>query len=338
MTGYVLEKIYFEHETGPGHPESPARLDAVKEAVKEFTNLKKIKARAATKEEICLIHDKAYFEQVKATQEQSFIALDPDTQTSPKSFEAAIYAVGGVLNLIDSVFNKEIDNGFAFVRPPGHHAEKEKAMGFCLFNNIAVGAAYALKKYQLGKVLILDLDLHHGNGTQNAFYDSNKVLYISTHQYPYYPGTGSFEERGEGKGEGFNINLPLSPGKDDDFYNLILARIISPVVLLYKPELILVSMGFDTYYQDPLGGMKVTEQGYGFMANIISKIAEQVCGGKVIFVLEGGYNLGGIKEGTKAILKGLIAKSENRVCQESAEFEDYFGKIMKYTGQFWNLT
>ncbi|MFH1366518.1 MAG: histone deacetylase [Patescibacteria group bacterium] len=338
MTGYVLEKIYLEHKPGPGHPESPERLLVAEGVIKNFKTLKKIKARAASPDEICLIHDKAYFNTVKATQGHSFISLDPDTQTSAKSFEAAVFAAGGVLNLIDLVFNKDVENGFAFVRPPGHHAEKDKAMGFCLFNNVAIGAAYAIKKYKLSRVLVLDLDLHHGNGTQQAFYPADQVMYISTHQYPYYPGTGSFEERGEGQGEGYNINLPLSPGKDDDFYNKLLEKVIIPVAGQYQPEFILVSMGFDTYYQDPLGGMKVTAKGYAGMAGQIFNLAERVCGGKLIYVLEGGYNLQGIKEGTKAVLQELILPSQEKDSfVERSVFIEYHKTVKKCYKRYWRL-
>ena len=333
-----MEKIYFEHNPGLGHPESSARLEAVEEALRSIKDIKKIQARAAGKGEICLVHEPSYFEKVKDTQGKSFISLDPDTATSEKSFESAIWAVGGVLNSIDSVFNKVISNGFAFVRPPGHHAEKDRAMGFCLFNNMAVGTAYALKKYNLKKVLIIDIDLHHGNGTQNAFYNTDQVMYISLHQYPHYPGTGSFDERGEGKGGGFNLNFPLTAGADDNFYNLLFENIIIPVAKQYKPELVLISCGFDTYIEDPLGGMKMTEKGYAGMTRQILEMAEKICDGKVIYVLEGGYSQEGIKKGTKAILEEMTFQNKEKYSwRETAEFKEYYEEVKKYFREYWDF-
>jgi len=337
MTGYILEKIYFEHIARPGHPESPARLEAIEEVTKSIKGLQKVSARPATKKEICRIHTDDYFKKIKATQKNKFTSLDPDTGVNNKSFKAALYAAGGVITLIDSVFKKEIDNGFAFVRPPGHHAEKDRARGFCLFNNIAVGAHYALKKYNLKRLLILDLDLHHGNGTQQAYYNTDKVIYISAHQYPYFPGSGFFDETGKGKGEGYNINLPLNIGCDDIFYHHLLDKIIKPTVSQYKPELILVSFGFDTYRADPLGGMKLSEKGYTNMTNQILEMASKNCQGKLIFVLEGGYNNEGIKKGTRAVLKKLNEKPDKPRQprnKESQEFQEYCQKVKKYYGKY----
>ncbi|MDZ7798170.1 MAG: histone deacetylase [Patescibacteria group bacterium] len=333
MTGYILEKIYFEHQAGVNHPESPARLEAILEAIKKVKGLKKVKARAASPEEICFVHTKDYFDKIKITRENKFTSLDPDTGTNDKSFEAALYAAGGVLSLIDSVFKKEIDNGFAFVRPPGHHAEKDRARGFCLFNNIAIGASYALERYNLSRILILDLDLHHGNGTQQAFYKTDKVMYISAHQYPYFPGSGYFDEVGESKGKGYNINFPLNIGQGDNFYHHLLDRIIKPIVNQYAPELILVSFGFDTYGGDPLGGMKLTTKGYRNMTRQILEMADENCQGRLIYILEGGYNKEGIKEGTKAVLQSLKGKPVKEGIskqQKNKEFWQYYEEIKKY--------
>lgn len=340
MTGYVLEKIYFEHQMGPEHPESPKRLKVIEKVLQNYEypgKLKKIIARPATEEEITSIHTKEYFEKIKQT-EGRVVYLDPDTSTSAKSFEAAVFAAGGVLSLIDAVFTNEIENGFAFVRPPGHHAEKNRAMGFCLFNNIAIGAAYALKKYNLNRIMILDFDLHHGNGTQQAFYESKKVFYISTHQYPYYPGTGSFEEVGEGEGLGYNLNFPLSVGKDDHFYNNIFQKIIYPISLQYKPELVLVSVGFDIYFADPLGGMKITENGFSGIINTIMQLAKKTLKNGIICVLEGGYSPNGIKTGVKAILNEMTVSMPKKYnWQESDEFANYLNTARQHYNKFWKF-
>jgi len=340
MTGYVLEKIYYEHVMSPDHPESPKRLAVIQKVLDNYDypeKLKKISARPATEEEVLLIHTKEYYNKIALTKGRK-VYLDPDTSTSEKSFEAALYAAGGVISLIDAVFDKDIENGFAFVRPPGHHAEKDKAMGFCLFNNVAIGAAYALKKYNLKRILILDFDLHHGNGTQQAFYNSDRVMYVSTHQYPDYPGTGSFEEIGEGKGLGYNLNFPLSAGKDDDFYNNVYTKIILPIAEQYKPELVLVSAGFDIYYQDPLGGMQVTEKGFAGLAQTILKISQECCQGRLILALEGGYSLEGIEKGIKNILSVITHSQEPKFSwQTTSLFDQYLNNCRQHYQKFWSF-
>ena len=187
-----------------------------------------------------------------------------------------------MLKIADALFSKEIDNGFALVRPPGHHAERDRAMGFCIFNNIAIGARYLQKKYKLARIMIVDFDLHHGNGTQHSFYKDAEVLYFSTHQYPYYPGTGWFEEVGDGAGKGYTVNLPLSYGMGDDDYLYAFQEILLPIADIYKPQFVLVSAGFDAYYNDPLGGMVVTEEGYAGMTKILLDIASKHSDGKVL--------------------------------------------------------
>lgn len=340
MTGYTLEKIYFEHVMAPDHPESPKRLAVIQKVLDSYDypeKLKKISARLATEEDVLLIHTKEYYDRIAQTKGRE-VYLDPDTSTSAKSFEAALYAAGGVLSLIDAVFDKDIENGFAFVRPPGHHAEKDKAMGFCLFNNVAIAASYALKKYNLSRVLILDFDLHHGNGTQKAFYDTNKVMYISTHQYPYYPGTGSFQEVGEGKGIGYNLNFPLNIGADDCFYHNIYEKIVTPIALKYNPELVLVSAGFDIYYQDPLGGMKVTEEGFAGLTQTILKISQKCSRSKVVFALEGGYSLDGLAKGVKAILDVLTHSLDKELCWPSNQkFSEYLKVCRQHYQNFWSF-
>jgi acetoin utilization deacetylase AcuC-like enzyme len=264
-----------------------------------------IAPRHATHEEIGLIHSQSYINFVASTAGQSFVALDPDTAATPESYDVAKLAVGGLCNAIDKVVTGEIENAFALVRPPGHHAGVSNAAGFCLFNNVAIGAMYAFTKYNMERILIVDWDLHHGNGTQAQFYDDPRVLYFSTHQYPYYPGTGSVEEIGRGKGLGYTINIPLKPGADDAQYVKIFRKIVHPLSMKFEPQLILLSAGFDPYFKDPLGGMRVTPEGFACLTRILMNIADKCCGGKLVVTLEGGYHITGLAESIKSALNEM---------------------------------
>jgi len=307
-TGIVKDPIYLEHKPGYLHWESPQRLEVLYEMLAETDmagTFETIDPRKATREEIELIHEHRYFDYVAATAGKARFSLDSDTQTSELSFEAGLFAAGGLLVGIDKLMAGELSNVFALVRPPGHHAEAGQGMGFCLFNNVAIAAAYAIKKYKLSRILVVDWDLHHGNGTQHSFYRDRRVLYFSTHQYPYYPGTGAFGEVGEGEGKGFTVNIPLSMGHGDAEYYKIFRKVLQPIALEYKPDLVMVSAGFDTYYKDPLGGMEVTSAGYATMAQVILDIAEACSGNKLLITLEGGYNLGGLRDGVRSVIKQL---------------------------------
>jgi acetoin utilization deacetylase AcuC-like enzyme len=237
------------------------------------------------------------------------VALDPDTQTTARSYEAALQAAGGLPALIDHLLAGRLDNGFALVRPPGHHAEAHRAMGFCLFNNVAVGAAYARQKHGLGRILIIDWDLHHGNGTQHSFWNDPQVLYFSTHQYPYYPGTGGLDETGGKEAPGFTVNVPLAGGCLDEDFVQIFERILLPIGRQFQPDLILVSAGFDTYYEDPLGAMMVTPQGFARLTRLVMELARSVCQNRLLLVLEGGYHLEGLRQSVRAVLKELSGHS-----------------------------
>ncbi len=299
-----------DHLTTPGHPESPQRLksiygmlkgDDIKDCFEE------IEPRSATKDEIGWNHASEYIEMIEKTRGKSFTSLDGDTNTSAGSWEAAGLAVGTVLDGIDVIMEGKADNGFALVRPPGHHAESSRAMGFCLFNNIAVGAHYLLKKHGLKKVFIIDWDIHHGNGTQNSFYNRSDVFYFSTHQYPYYPGTGAADETGAGEGLGYTLNVPLSGGQGDDEYLKIFEDILGPAISQFGPEFILVSAGYDTYLSDPLGTMKVTENGFYRMTEFLKKAASEECNDRLFLALEGGYHIEGIAESVKQTIFALSA-------------------------------
>jgi acetoin utilization deacetylase AcuC-like enzyme len=312
-TGIVKDDRYLEHVMDPGHPESPERLRVIYNMLEENEMkglFEMVKPRAATREELEMIHAPAYIDLVASTAGKSYYRLDMDTSTCAKSYEAALWAAGGLLELIKAVMEKRLDNGFALVRPPGHHAERERAMGFCLFNNVAIGARYALRNFSLQRILIVDWDVHHGNGTQNSFYEDPQVLYFSTHRYGFfYPGTGGAKEVGEGKGEGFNVNVPLSTGVGDAEYGNIFEKFLKPIALEYQPQLILVSAGFDTHHDDPLGGMEVTEKGFARMTQVLMEIAESTAQGKLVITLEGGYDVSGESRSVKAVLKELVQAS-----------------------------
>jgi acetoin utilization deacetylase AcuC-like enzyme len=308
-TGVIKDRRYLGHVMDPGHPESPDRLREIylmlEEEEMRGRPLGKVKPRLATREEIERVHTPEYIDLIASTADKPYVRLDGDTSTCAKSYEIALLAAGGLLELIKVVMQGKFNNGFALVRPPGHHAEKDKAMGFCIFNNVAIGAQYALKNFSLQRILIVDWDVHHGNGTQHSFYEEPRVLYFSTHRYGFYPGTGAATETGKGKGEGFNVNVPLPAGMGDAEYGIIFEKILKPIALEYNPQLILVSAGFDIHYNDPLGGMDVSEKGFARMTQIVMEIAEATAKGKVVFTLEGGYNVAAQKRSVKAVLEEL---------------------------------
>jgi len=307
-TGIVWDKRYLLHETGEGHPERPDRLRVIQKMLETSPvgkQVTRIKPRLATSDEISLVHSLDYVRKIEKTAGLDS-QLDPDTHASPESYDAARLAVGGLLCCVDNVINKQVDNAFAFVRPPGHHAEVERAMGFCLFNNVAIAAEDARKQHGLDRVLIIDFDVHHGNGTQWAFYDRPDIFYVSTHRYPFYPGTGAEIDEGEGKGKGYTRNVTFAGGEGDLEYDTAFEKKILPLMRDYAPNLILVSAGYDAHRCDPLGGMNVSSEGYGEMMKGILKVAATVCDGRVVAVLEGGYDLKGLSESVEASLVAMV--------------------------------
>lgn len=307
--GYVWEEIFTEHNMGEYHPESPLRLLAVKDVlddVKVAMYLTKIHPRPATKDEIAYVHDVSYIEKIASTAGKT-VSLDPDTSTSPKSWEAACLAAGSAISCVDYVLSENYSHGaFAFVRPPGHHAERDHAMGFCLFNNIAIAAEYAVKVRGLKKVAVLDFDVHHGNGTQNHFYDRGDVLFASTHREPFYPGTGNVRDVGSKEGRGYNHNVTLKGGMGDADFKKAWGEKILPEVVNFSPELILVSAGFDAHEMDPIGGLNVTTGGFRWLASELVKVSKQCCHGRLVFVLEGGYSLSAIRSCVRATLEEMF--------------------------------
>lgn len=311
-TGVVRHDLYKEHLVGYPHVESPKRLEVVYDMLEGADMAEKfvtISPRSATEEELAWVHSESHVQRVAATDGKPHSSLDPDTQTTPQSYQAAKLAAGGLFFLIDNIYDGTVRNGFALVRPPGHHAERDRAMGFCLFNNVALGARYVMNTYSVKRVLIVDWDLHHGNATQNTFYGDSAVLYFSTHQFPYYPGSGNLTEVGHGDGKGFTLNVPLWPGHGDEEFFQIFKQILCPIASAFKPEFILISAGFDTYVDDPLGGMKVTPKGYAALTRTMMQIAKTCCSDKLAITLEGGYHLEGLRESVKAVLKELVGDS-----------------------------
>ena len=302
----VEDPRFATHHSLEPHPERPDRLAAVGRAIAERRDrLTAIAARPADEEEILAIHPASHLRRIAAAARMAPARLDPDTYVSQESFDVALLAAGASIDAARAVAEGRFDAAFAAVRPPGHHAEAQRAMGFCLFNNVAI-AAHALRRDGVERVLILDWDVHHGNGTQHIFEDDRDVLYFSSHQFPFYPGTGDFLEAGRGDGDGATVNVPLPPGCGDAEYVGLVRRILVPVALAFRPQIILVSCGFDAHRDDPLASMQVSRSGYAEMTRSVRAVAEEVCGGRVAFVLEGGYAESGLYEGTSAVLDASL--------------------------------
>lgn len=313
-TALVYDGLFIEHLKGDmGHPESPRRLSNIYDMLSNrgiAQRCERLPIRSATTEEILLNHMEPHYRRVAATQGRPSASLDPDTWTTPKSFEAALAAVAGGIDLCNAVLDGKVRNGFLLARPPGHHATPSTAMGFCLFNNVAVAAQHLVKKRGLSRVAIVDFDVHHGNGTQDAFYESKSVLYASTHQYPYYPGTGRVGDIGREEGVGHTINVPLPAGRTDADLLHVYRTAVLPVLDEFKPEFLLVSAGYDIHESDPIGGMKVTTRGIGEIARLLIESAERNGGGKVVFFLEGGYHIQALTESVEASIQALLGELE----------------------------
>lgn len=337
-TGVVSHSLYIEHDPGPGHPESPDRLRAIYSLIEKeglLAQCVRVEPRPATRDEICYVHDQRYYDRVKGTDGRS-VALDPDTATSPESFKAAGLAAGGTLSLVEELMAGRIDNGYALVRPPGHHAERNRAMGFCLFNNVAIAAEHAIRNLGARRVLIADWDLHHGNGTMHSFYGRRDVMYFSTHQFPYYPGTGSFEQVGDGEGEGFTINVPLTTGMGDLEYRALFRQVLAPVAAQFAPDLILVSTGFDTYRADPLGGMQMSAEGYGALTAELMEMAAKTAEGRLGLVLEGGYDLEGLSQGVGYCLRAMLGTWDPPTAtSEAGRADKFIDAVHEAIGGYW---
>jgi acetoin utilization deacetylase AcuC-like enzyme len=309
-TGFVYDEVYLRHHTGAGHPERPERLTAIVERLKQkglLARLISLKPAAASTQWLTTVHTPEYVERVKRSCREGIGYVDTrDAPASADSYEVALAAVGGVQCAIDAVMAGKIDNAFCAIRPPGHHALKDRAMGFCFFNNVAIAARYIQRHYNLPKVLIVDWDVHHGNGTQAAFYDDPTVFYFSVHQSPFYPGTGGAAETGRGKGLGCTCNVPLPAGSGDAEYRRAFQERLEPAAAAFKPDFVLISAGFDAAQGDLLGQMKVTPQGYAELTRIVKDIASRYSQGRLVSVLEGGYNLDALAASVEAHLRVLM--------------------------------
>jgi acetoin utilization deacetylase AcuC-like enzyme len=306
--GVVEDPRYLEHRAPAGHPECPERLGAVHEAIAErAADLVHVVPRPAEDEELLLAHGLDHVARVRAAVGRAPARLDSDTYVCPESLAVAKLAAGATVDLCRSVARGDLRSGFAAVRPPGHHAEPGRAMGFCLFNNVAIAARSLQREEQLDRILIVDWDVHHGNGTQALFESDPSVLFFSTHQFPYYPGTGAAAECGRGRGEGETVNVPLPAACGDDEYVGAFQRLLVPVALRFRPQMILVSAGFDAHGDDPLASMEVSEAGFGAMASIVRALADELCEGRLALVLEGGYAPASLREGVRASLTALLS-------------------------------
>ena len=309
MTVIIYDDIYLKHDTGPDHPENSARIINTIKHLRSANCWQKLdikKPRAATEAEVSAIHSTSQIEQIAEIARSGGGHLDPDTYVSSDSYEAALNAAGAPLTAIDLIMDKKVDNAFCLVRPPGHHATPEKGMGFCLFNNIAIAAKYIQSRYRLDRIVIIDWDVHHGNGTQDAFYDDPSVMYFSMHRYPFYPGTGAEEETGKDSGSGFTINIPLSYNTEPQEYLKFFEDILEKRIKPFNPQFILISSGFDAYRLDPISGLSLETSDYNKLTKLIQNIAKDCCDGRIVSCLEGGYHLLDLPKCIEEHLNGLM--------------------------------
>ncbi len=336
-TGLIYHPDYLKHDTG-SHPERKERLTSIISHLKEtgmMGHLELIEPGYAGLDEVRYIHTPDYIEKARRYADLE-IPLDPDTILCKDSYNVALLAAGGAITAVDSLLDR-VENSFALVRPPGHHAEPGRGMGFCIFNNIAIAARHAQKKGKK-RVLIVDWDVHHGNGTQEAFYDDPTVLYFSTHQYPHYPGTGWLDEIGIGDGTGYNINVPLPPGTDDAGFIAAFEEILVPAALEFQPDIVLVSAGQDACADDGLAQMRMSVEGFAVLASIVKSIAAKTCGGKIAAALEGGYDLGLLARSVSAIIEVFTGKEPERKDSFPApRIRERINEIKKVQSEFWSI-
>jgi acetoin utilization deacetylase AcuC-like enzyme len=336
----VTSDRFADHLTPPGHPERVERFGVMQEVAQEFRQRGGVvhAPRPATAEQLVRVHDAEYVGLIEATAGRA-VALDADTFTSPESYEVARLGAGAAVTAVEHVLRGDARRAFALVRPPGHHAERNRAMGFCLFNNVAVAAAHA-RASGLQRVAIVDYDVHHGNGTQNTFYADHSVLFISSHQFPYYPGTGAAGEIGAAAGKGFTVNVPMAAGATDADYARAYATLVWPVLRQFKPELILLSAGFDAYRDDPLGGMRLTAAAFERLTADLVAVAEECCGGRVVAVTEGGYDLdglGGCLRATIRALEAAAAAAPDRVDEPTPRAHAAIAAVRPLLAPYWTL-
>ncbi|MBN2532078.1 MAG: histone deacetylase [Spirochaetales bacterium] len=333
-TGLLYDEIFLKHNL-PGHPEHAGRLKAIVSYLEDhpgkseqgslFAEPEKVTARPATETELLTCHDKELISQLRESGKNGLSYIDPDTYMNEFSYEAAIRAAGGMIDLAGKVADNELTNGIVLARPPGHHATVNRAMGFCLFNTIALGVRSCILHHGIEKAAIVDIDVHHGNGTQWIFYSDPSVLYISTHQYPHYPGSGKMNETGEGEGRGTTINIPFPAYTGDKGYQKALEEVIVPSLKRFRPGFLFVSVGFDAHGEDPLSAIQLSLTGYNVLCRALINTAEELCRGRIIFCLEGGYNLNVLGPGIGNIVQGLLG---NKVYDDPfPAYEERPGKV-----------
>jgi acetoin utilization deacetylase AcuC-like enzyme len=310
-TGYVFEEIFLKH-TLSGHPEHAGRLSAIMEYLNKEglpPRLVQVPARSATLDELARCHHRRHIERVEEICRRGGGHLDPDTYVNTYSYEAGLNAAGGLIELTTEVLTGRLQNGFALVRPPGHHATPARGMGFCLFGNVAIAARAAQQLTGVNRVAIVDFDVHHGNGTQDMFYEDPTVLFVSSHQYPYYPGTGALQDTGQGAAKGTVINIPLAMGIGDAGFEQLYSQVVFPAIRRFQPQLILVSAGFDAHWDDPLASIGLTLTGYFWLCQQLMALAAELCQGRIVFTLEGGYNLSALAPGVGNVFRALLGDS-----------------------------
>jgi acetoin utilization deacetylase AcuC-like enzyme len=311
-TGYVYNDIFSQHDL-PRHPENARRLAAIMAYLTTYEilpQLTQVSSRMATPDELMLAHHPTYIEMVETTCRFGGGMLDADTYTTDASYEAAGHAAGGLIELTAAVVKGELDNGFALVRPPGHHALPSRAMGFCLFGSVAIAARAVRRRMKLERVAIIDFDVHHGNGTQAILAEDPDILFVSSHQYPFYPGTGAIDDIGVGPGAGASVNLPLAVMTGDEGIKRLYSEVVFPILRRFQPELILVSAGYDAHWDDPLANIGLTLAGYHWLAQNLLALAVELCQGRIVFALEGGYNLQVLGPAVGNTFRALLGQSE----------------------------
>jgi acetoin utilization deacetylase AcuC-like enzyme len=331
------DPICVEHDPGVGHPEQPERLRSILRALEEkpIAGAELRTPPKATAEELSRVHDPRYVETILALNGKEG-ALDSDTVISSRSIDAALLAAGAAAEGVRQVLEGKVSSAFALVRPPGHHAESTRAMGFCVFNNVAVAAAEAHAR-GLTRVLCIDWDVHHGNGTQHSFYATDRLLFVSTHQWPLYPGTGHESETGRGEGEGFTVNVPLPAGCTDGDYAAVFADAILPVADDYKPELVLVSAGFDAHRADPLGSMQISDDGFAMLCGSVKAIAEKHCNGRMVLTLEGGYDLDALASSVHGVIDVLAGATPPPLKASVGRAAHALGRVLVAQRPHWSI-
>ena len=303
----IASARFAEHMTPPGHPESPARAEVMDVVAAEWRRRGEVVApRAVSREQLLRVHSAEHLRRMGETAGVA-VALDPDTYTSPETHEIALLSAGAAVDAVERVMGGAHTSALVLSRPPGHHAERQRAMGFCFYNNIAVAAAHA-RSLGAGRVAVVDYDVHHGNGTQQIFDHDPNVLYISTHQYPFYPGTGPAHDIGAGDGSGFTVNVPIEVGATDADYRTIVDTVVTPVLRQYRPDILLLSAGFDAHERDPLAGMRVTTPGFAAMTAALRGVAEECCKGRLVAVTEGGYDLKALTDSLRSVVDVLASE------------------------------